>query len=155
MMSWSEGGPLGSSGAAPGRSAPGWHWWLLFFALALAGAVVLIPNFLPAGNYGPLTACKSNCKNLATALEMYASDNEGGYPPHLGYLIRGSYLRRVPSCPRAGEETYSEAYVRSRQPDEFSFYCRGKHHEKDYRRFPGDPRNFPQYHSAEGLRDHP
>lgn len=38
---------------------------------------------------GQLTACQSNLKNLATALEMYASDNKDLYPRKLGDVLPG------------------------------------------------------------------
>ena len=53
---------------------------MIVIAIIAILAAILVPNFLKARAQGQLTACKSNCKNLATALEMYASDNGGRYP---------------------------------------------------------------------------
>lgn len=60
---------------------------------------------------GQFTACKSNIKNIGTALEMYATDYSGKYPPaEPGLdLLAPNYLRAIPSCPAAGEVTYSYA----------------------------------------------
>lgn len=54
----------------------------------LLGPFYVYASTLPCRNYGQLTACKSNCKNIATALEMYAGDNGGHYPLRLQELIR-------------------------------------------------------------------
>ena len=102
-----------------------------------------------------MTACKSNCKNIATALEMYASDNKGRYPQEPALLLRGNYLKVVPSCPAAGKDTYSETYVVQSRPDDFTFYCKGENHRKAFSSYAGPKENFPQYNSVRGLVDHP
>jgi hypothetical protein len=57
---------------------------LLEIALGLimlaAIGIVLLPNFIRPGCGGQLTACKSNLKNLGTAMEMYSTDWSGHYP---------------------------------------------------------------------------
>lgn len=50
----------------------------------LVGPFYVYASTLPCRNYGQLTACKSNCKNIATALEMYAGDNGGHYTTRSG-----------------------------------------------------------------------
>lgn len=100
--------------------------------------------------YRQLTGCKGNCKNLATALEMYASDNGGSYPPRLTHLIRGRYLKRVPTCPAVGTDSYSDSY--SAEPDVFSFCCQGDNHKSCY---DGNSCNYPRYHADFGLIDGP
>lgn len=140
----------------------------LAFASALfllAGSVLAQPDgFLKARAQGQLTACKSNEKNIATALEMYASDFQGYYPSNLNKLISKdphlSYLRSIPTCPAAGKDTYSATYkytVAKRDPktgkvisgaDNFSFYCAG-HSHKDA----GGTPNKPAYDSMNGLID--
>lgn len=106
---------------------------------------ILIPNFMRARGQGQLTACKSNEKNIATALEMYASDNVGRYPTDLKPLITGNYLRMIPTCPAAGKDTYTETYQVQNTPDLFSFYCRGNHHGTLA------PENHPAYNAEMGL----
>jgi hypothetical protein len=76
-----------------------------------------------------LTACKSNLKNLATSLEMYASDNAGRYPTALPRLLP-RHLKVLPTCPSAQKDTYSESYTMVATPDNFSLCCRGHHHKK-------------------------
>ena len=68
------------------------------------------PGFIPARKQGQLTACKSNCKILATGLEMYATENAGRYPVSMSLLTAGHYLKVIPTCPTAGKETYSPSY---------------------------------------------
>ncbi len=47
-------------------------------------------------------------KKIATALEMYTTDNAGRYPTSLSALAKyGMYLRTIPTCPAAGCDTYS------------------------------------------------
>lgn len=121
-------------------------------AIGMLGAMtmpILVPNFIKARGQGQLTACKSNEKNIATALEMFASDNGGKYPADLKPLITGNYLRTIPTCPAASKDTYSESYVVQAKPDSFSFYCSGLNHS------PMLPANLPGYNAEMGLIDHP
>jgi len=118
----------------------------------MAGALtlpILVPNFIKARGQGQLTACKSNEKNIATALEMYASDNAGRYPTDLKPLMSGNYLKLIPTCPAAGRDTYSESYQVQAAPDTFSFYCSGKNHGELV------PAGYPQYNAEMGLIDRP
>lgn len=121
-------------------------------AIGMMGALtmpILAPNFMKARGQGQLTACKSNEKNIATALEMFASDNGGKYPADLKPLITGNYLRTIPTCPAASKDTYSESYVVQAKPDLFSFYCSGLNHS------PMLPANLPGYNAEMGLIDRP
>lgn len=132
----------------------------LLFILAVVAivAAVLIPNFMRPKNRGTLTSCKSNLKNIATALEMYASDNKGDYPPTLDELTRkslyGPYLKTIPTCQAADKMTYTNYQV-SQRPQAFSFACCGNNHGRAYTGFAADCSNYPQYHSEQGLIDHP
>lgn len=103
-----------------------------------------------------LTGCRSNLKNLATALEMYSSDHGGRYPLTLKEL-RGPYLHKMPTCPVTGTD-YSDSYSVTTHPDGFSFGCRGRHHG------PPQPHGFesgdqtlgyPWYTADAGFPDHP
>lgn len=108
-----------------------------------------------------LTICRSNLKNLATALEMYSSDNGGRYPLHLERLI-GGHLKALPDCPVAGFSTY--AYEVSSHPDGFTVGCRGRYHgepsqaetrEAWWERFGSSPGAFPCYRADAGFPDCP
>jgi len=101
-------------------------------AVLLAGPTFLLPNFIMARGQGKLRACCSNLKNIGTALEMYASDNSGVYPPTLAGLTVGNYLRVIPSCPGEDEEdpsvdTYTPGYLRPTE-NTYRLCCKGKHH---------------------------
>lgn len=121
-------------------------------------AAILVPNFLKARSQGHLTACKSNCKNLATSLEMYAGDNAGHYPSSSSVAARltsGNYLKTFPTCPAAGGDSYSGNFSSVQTPDSFSFYCRGNNHARAYTGFSTTSSGFPQYNGESGLLDHP
>lgn len=116
---------------------------LLFIAAVLYATI--IPNFLRASACGSGTGCKSNLKNIATALEMYAYDNKGEFPSKVDQ-VTPNYLKVIPTCGSAGENTYM--YARGEDPATFTMYCRGRNHRKIY-----GPRaeNYPQYSSSQGL----
>lgn len=83
--------------------------------------------FVEAQEQGVLTACKSNLKNLAVSLEMYAVDHKGIYPPELKALIP-TYLEKLPKCPSCDKMTYK--YKRAGETS-FVVYCEGKHHKAE------------------------
>ena len=98
---------------------------------------------------GQLTACKSNLKNIATALEMWQSDHDGQCPENLSDVTAGpygGYLKTIPVCPAAREDTYSDSYKRSADGKGFEICCRGEHH-----RLLGVPKNKPAFSSTSGL----
>ena len=70
----------------------------LTFNLAILFTVVfmawcLYPNFMKARLSGQAIACESNIKKIATALNMYADDNEKLYPDSLKKL-EGQYIKK-------------------------------------------------------------
>jgi hypothetical protein len=89
----------------------------------------------------PVVRCMQNLKNMATALEMYAGDNNGRYPTSLKSLEQ-SYLRDLPRC--LDKDPY--IYQAKTQPDGFELHCPGRNHVKD-----GSPANKPAYDSQKGL----
>lgn len=92
------------------------------FAALVIGAAILLPNFLPAKPSGQLTACKSNLRNIATALEMYATDYSGSFPTSMDTLTP-NYLRTVPTCPAAGRDTYTNSLTVDNQIQLPVFRC--------------------------------
>lgn len=108
------------------------------------GAAILVPNFIRARGQGQMTACKSNLKNIGTGLEMWSTDYSGEYPETLDQLTP-NYLRAIPTCPAAGEDTYSAGYSRSKEKY-YEFYCGGHHH-----RALGVPGDYPRYNGLSGL----
>lgn len=131
---------------------------MIVIAIIAILAAILVPNFLKARAQGQLTACKSNCKNIATALEMYASDNSGRYPLDGQFapsLTGGNYLKTIPTCPSVGSDTYGGPYTSGQTPDCFSFWCSGNNHGKAYTGFNGNATGFPQYNGDVGLIANP
>lgn len=86
-----------------------------------------------------LKGCKTNLKQLATALEMYSCDHQGRYPKSLAELVP-QYVISLPKCPAAGVETYSSGLTTASQPDIFSLQCTGHFHQDAQQ-----PTNCPQY----------
>ncbi|MGV8118667.1 MAG: type II secretion system protein [Candidatus Xenobiia bacterium LiM19] len=90
------------------------------------------------------TACKSNLKNIGTALEMYSSDNSGLYPSSLSSLTP-MYLKVLPTCSSSGTMNY--AYMRDTDSKIYTTWCNGSYHT------PMAPANFPEYDSIAGLHE--
>jgi competence protein ComGC len=111
-------------------------------------AAILVPNFIKARSRGQLTACKSNLKNIGTALEMFATDHDGEFPATM-VMLTPRYLRVVPECPHASEDTYSPSYQRGERT--YTFYCSGLHHKAAGI----TAANYPQYNSTQGLIERP
>lgn len=88
---------------------------------------------------GWLTACMSNCKNIGTALAMYAEDHGGQVPQSLSELVP-EYLKVIDACPASGVDPYTSTYT---SPDgkAYSFHCTSDHQER------GVPLGFPSYNS--------
>lgn len=125
-------------------------------ASGLVAVAILYPNFVRARSQGQLTACKSNLKNIATAMEMWSTDNAGKYPTSLEALTP-NYLRSIPVCPAAGRDSYSASLQTGpdaegnteHYQDYYYFKCQGHNHpgvaEEDY----------PQYNAYQGLIERP
>ena len=77
------------------------RWIEVFVVLGGIALVVaqLRPKVIRARSRGGLTQCKSNLKNIGTALEMYSTDYEGKYPSGLSSLVP-NYLKAIPDCSR-------------------------------------------------------
>ncbi|MGE0491101.1 MAG: hypothetical protein AB7S38_17975 [Vulcanimicrobiota bacterium] len=101
---------------------------------------------------GNLTSCKSNLKNMGTALEMYSTDWSGRYPTTNSFLlITPNYLKTVPTCPKAGIETYTLTYRSHSLPDAYTMYCYGFNHVDASI----TTANYPQYTAVQGLIERP
>jgi type IV pilus assembly protein PilA len=101
---------------------------MIVIAIIAILAAVLIPNFVRARSMAQLAGCKSNLKNIATALEAYSVDHNGHYPSALTQ-ITPNYIRAVPDCPAASSDTYSGAYTVAFLPDSFEVFCEGTVHQ--------------------------
>ncbi len=106
-------------------------------------SVLIFPNFLRTDRPAYLTACKSNLKNIGTALEMYSTDHYGRYPTALS-LLTPNYIKVIPTCAKAKKMTYE--FTSREKPDCYTMYCSGKYHTE----ITNTP-NYPQYDAINGL----
>ena len=123
---------------------------MIVIAIIAILAAILVPNFLKARAQGQLAACESNIKNLATALEMYATDNTGTYPTALVQLTvqtaGGGYMKTIPLCP-SSRLNPSYGYTSATVPDNFTSYCSGTSAHASA----GETNGYPQYAPGQGL----
>jgi type IV pilus assembly protein PilA len=99
---------------------------MIVIAIIAILAAILVPNFLKARAQGQLAACESNLKNIATALEMYATDFSGDYPAGALTLLTstatgGAYMKAIPNCPSVTTAPYD--YTSNASPDNFTLTC--------------------------------
>ena len=118
---------------------------MIVIAIIAILAAILVPNFMRARASGQLTACKANLKNQGTALEMYATDNNGRYPTAIGDLS-SDYLRKLPTCPATDKEY---GYSGDVTPDAYTVYCS----DTDAHKAVNVETGYPQYDSVQGLMD--
>lgn len=83
---------------------------MIVIAIIAILAAILVPNFIRARAQGQLTACKSNLKNIGTALEMYSTDWSGKYPTATAATLTPNYLKTIPQCPAISSNTYVAAF---------------------------------------------
>jgi len=129
---------------------------IIFTVFGLLG-FILVPNHLKARSSGRLAACESNLKNIATALEMYATDYSGAYPPSLDYLTRydsyegysSGYMKTLPKCP--SDTTASYHYEVFDNPDNFTLCC-GKEKAHIATGTVSSEGCWPQYTPGEGVK---
>jgi type II secretion system protein G len=122
---------------------------MIVIAIIAILAAILVPNFLKARAQGQLAACESNIKNLATALEMYATDNTGTYPTTLTQLtsgVGGGYMKTIPLCP-SSRSANSYGYSAATVPDNFTNWCQGTSSHASA----GMVNGYPQYAPGQGL----
>ena len=123
---------------------------MVIITIVILIAMVLVPNYLRARAGGQYTQCQSNCKNMGTALEMFAEDNERKFPLELASITPG-YLRVLPTCASSStNKGYINSYHVSPDLKTYTFFCAGKNHEPV-----GVPENYPSYSSIDGLTAKP
>jgi hypothetical protein len=129
----------------PGENNPFSNFEIVMFIIFfLVIAAILVPNFLRSRASGCAPACPSNCKNIGTALGMYASDNKWHYPSKLSELTP-CYMQRLPTCKNTCVDSYESTYTVNAKLDAYTFWC-------DCNRHKGLTKgNYPQYSSEKGL----
>jgi prepilin-type N-terminal cleavage/methylation domain-containing protein len=81
---------------------------MIVIAIIAILAAILIPNFIHARAESLTAACEGNEKQIATAMEEYAVDNNGQYPPAGSVTLAtfggagNPYLGAVPMDPADG-----------------------------------------------------
>ena len=162
----------GSDGPLPSSSPRPLGWIVLVvLALLVAWSAVVRQGEEKKAHQAEedLAACVRNLTELSSAIDSYSDERpcSGGgrrYPESLKQ-IPTSLLARIPTCPVAGRDTYSQGYTATRpcsgdkdsspaltrrsSPDAYTIVCTGSHAAGDLE--PG----FPQYSSREGLRTFP
>lgn len=124
---------------------------LALLAIVSVLAAILVPNFVRARARGTLTACKSNLKNIGTALEMYSTDWSGKYPTSLDVLTP-KYLKLIPECPTTRTVTYRAHFGKAAPmnkggyEDYYYVECLGENHSAV-----SVTGNYPAYNGIEGL----
>jgi len=98
---------------------------ILVICAVSAGGFQLYCNFQNGRQSAILNSCRSNLKNIGTALEIYGRDNGGQYPHSLPVIVP-RYMSSIPTCPGAGRATYSIRV--SAQCTDFTIICSGKNH---------------------------
>lgn len=105
---------------------------MIVIAIIAILASILVPNFVKARAQGQLTACKSNLKNIGTAMEMYSADHNGRYPTTkqdiLGTAANPGYMKVIPTCPLTPNIAYT--CKTASNPDYYYLVCAsGKHQQ--------------------------
>ena len=123
---------------------------MIVIAIIAILAAILVPNFIRARAQGQLTACKSNLKNIGTALEMYSTDWSGKYPNPLALTkLTPNYLKSIPECPAAASNTYTLSST-VLNPDNYQDYyyvqCAGANHKAV-----SVTADYPAYNGIQGL----
>ena len=121
-------------------------------SITLVLGAILVPNYIRARARGQLTACKSNLKNIGTALEMYSTDFSGKYPSSMQQLTP-NYLKTLPTCSSSGEMSYVAEFglkaPYNRGYEEYYFVeCHGENHTSV-----SVTGNFPAYNAIQGLME--
>jgi prepilin-type N-terminal cleavage/methylation domain-containing protein len=116
--SWSEREDRGESSGMQRRLRAGFTLieLLIVIAIILILIAIALPNFLEAQIRAKVSQVRGNLRTLQIALEMYATDNQGGYEASdgFGYYEWGPYPpsnfhRGLPGAPRAYNCSYEYA----------------------------------------------
>jgi len=99
-----------------------------------------------------MNSCVGNVRALNSALAKY-KESRGTYPDKMSSLSP-DFIQKVPVCPAAGKDTYTQSYKVSSEGRECSFCCKGKNHALEVftiRLFVKD--DYPDFNSARDLKE--
>jgi len=109
-------------------------------------AMLILPSYVRARSRGRLSACETNLRNMASALEVYSTENDRHFPASLTNLTP-TYIQSVPTCPSAGSGTpYVQGFVSMSNPSAYTLTCKGSWHTDL-----GLPEDAPSFHYGTGL----
>lgn len=122
---------------------------------------LLVPNFVRARAQAQTAACEANLKEIATALELYDTDNQS-YPnfngTQLGQALDptfAQYLQQIPVDPAAGVGKYYSVTVTAASgtgPASYVITCPGIHDPATLQNVSsGTSATHIQYNSRSGL----
>jgi prepilin-type N-terminal cleavage/methylation domain-containing protein len=97
---------------------------MIVIAIIAILAAILIPNFIRARGQSQLAACESNEKNIATSLQMYATDWNGNFPSVSPPNLTPNYMQTIPTCPSNGA-AYNYTWTSSTPVTDFALYQGG------------------------------
>lgn len=89
---------------------------MIVIAIIAILAAILLPNFVRSRARAQQTACETNLRNLATAVQTYSSGNYGRYPTQLSDATPG-YIQAIPTCPSCSSNTYRSGYGVASNPE--------------------------------------
>lgn len=131
---------------------------LTIVSAVIAGWTVLVfplvHNVVQKEDTERLKLCEVNLKNLALALELYAEDSSGNFPPDessVAGALAPTYLQKMPICPSSGRGYRFELGpdAPSNEAGLEKYYiiiCQGHNHAKAE-----CPPNYPRYSIDQGL----
>ena len=107
---------------------------MIVVAIIAILVAILVPNFMRARAQAQTAACEANLKEIATALELYQTDNQT-YPNVSGSVAVtktetniGSYLRQTPIDPVAPGKNYKYSVTNpSTGTATYTITCPGGH----------------------------
>lgn len=124
---------------------------MIVIAIIAILTTILLPNFVRVRSQGRLTGCKTNMRNIATAVQVYAVENASRYPTTLTILPTTRAISAIPTCPSAGNNlAYINGYVASSNPDAYTIVCTGNNHGEL-----NIPACYPQYTGQAGYQEKP
>lgn len=108
-------------------------------------AMMIMPYLISAKFKADYTACISNEKNLAQALEIIKNQEEG-YPKELIRVVHAGHMVKMPVCP-SNNLSYEKTYEVDQKGTRFTISCPGIH----YRFLDYIKESYPQYSSVDGI----
>jgi len=104
---------------------------MIVIAIIAILAGILIPNFIRARQEARFEASHETAKNIATALEMYAADNDGWYPIQLKKLSP-VYLKTLPTCPWLNRTYYYGATLQNNVGKSYAYILYSTPHLSEF-----------------------